>query len=171
MKTWLTKFRISNALNDRKPLPPAVERAMARSEELRRFADNSSTLDHTLKSQLARPEACPRLHDSIMRAVRSSGPAQGAEKQPAWPRWVPASSFGMLVLLCCLLAIQFFPTLSTQHQPENSETLAAAGSAIDLGGRFVREAPAVAMAPLSDEMQKLDHNLTDAGNFLLASLP
>ena len=171
MKTWLTKFRISNALNDRRHLPPAVERAMARSEELRRFADNSSTLDHTLKSQLARPEACPRLHDSIMRAVRSSGPAQGAEKQPAWSRWVPASSFGMLVLLCCLLAIQFFPTLSTQHQPENSETLAAAGSAIDLGGRFVREAPAVAMAPLSDEMQKLDHNLTDAGNFLLASLP
>lgn len=171
MKTWLTKFRISNALNDRRHLPPAVERAMARSEDLRRFADNSSTLDHTLKSQLARPEACPRLHDSIMRAVRSSGPAQGAEKQPAWSRWVPASSFGMLVLLCCLLAIQFFPTLSTQHQPENSETLAAAGSAIDLGGRFVREAPAVAMAPLSDEMQKLDHNLTDAGNFLLASLP
>ena len=171
MKTWLTKFRISNALNDRKPLPPAVERAMARSEELRRFADNSSTLDHTLKSQLARPEAGPRLHDSIMRAVRASGPAQVAEKSPAWPRWVPASSFGLLVLLCCLLAIQFFPTLGIKHQPENSETLAAAGSAIELGGRLMREAPSAAMFPLSDEMQKLDHTLADAQSFLSASLP
>ena len=171
MKSWLIKYKISNAFNDRKPLPPAVGRAMARSEELRRFAENSSALNHALKSQLPSREDCPLLHDSIMRAVRTSMPARAAEKQPAWPRWVPVSSLGLLVLLGVLMIIQFFPTMNVKVQPENSQTLAAAGSAIELGGSLVREAPAVAMSPLSDEMQKLDRNLVDAKKFLLASLP
>jgi hypothetical protein len=171
MKSWLIKYKISNALNDRKPLPPAVGRAMARSEELRRFAENSSALNHALKSQLPSPEDCPLLHDSIMRAVRTSMHARAAQKQLAWPRWVPVSSLGLLVLLGALMAIQFFSTMNMKVQPENSQTFAAAGSAIELGGSLVREAPDVAMSPLSDEMQKLDRNLVDAKKFLLASLP
>ena len=171
MKSWLIKYKISNALNDRKPLPPEVGSAMARSEAVRRFAENSIALNHALKSQLPMPEDYPLLHDSIMRAVRTSMHARAAEKQPAWPRWVPVSSLGLLVLLGVLMAIQFFPTTNMKVQHENSQTFAAAGSAIVLGSSLVREAPAVAMSPLSDEMQKLDRNLVDAKKFLLASLP
>jgi hypothetical protein len=40
-----------------------------------------------------------------------------------------------------------------------------------LGGSLVRDVPAAVVSPLSDEMQKLDRNVADAKQFLLASLP
>ncbi len=171
MKSWLMKFKISNALNDRSPLPPALGQIINQSEELRRFAKNSSRVDRALKSQLNEPEDCPQLHAAIMRAVRTAGHAQAAAKQPAWPRWIPVSGFGLLIVLGILAAFQYFSHFSDKIQHENLHSLAAAGSAIELGRSLVREVPAAAVSPLSDEMQKIDRNMTEAKQFLLASMP
>jgi hypothetical protein len=169
MKNWLIKFKISNALNERTPLPPAVRRAMARSEEVRHFAENSSTLGHALKSQLPEPATPAPLHTAIMRAVRAARIESETVNQPIWPHWIPASSMALLLL-------GFFLTLRFSTNPAKTQTadlhpLDDASVALELGGNLVREAPSVAISPLSDEMQKLDHNLSDTGQFLLATLP
>jgi len=171
MKFWLTKFRISNALNDRIPLPPAIGRAVDRSEELRRFTEHCQTLDHALKNQLPEPGASAPLHASIMRAVRATGPVPVAENQHVWPGWIPISSLAAVVVLSLLLAIQFFHPPESKVERAGSPPLAAASSALELGGSLVCEAPATALSPLSDEMRRLDRDLANTGHFLLASLP
>jgi len=171
MKSWLTKFKISNALNERKPMPPAVAQAIARSVELRRFVENSNALDHALKVRLPKSGASAPVHASIMRAVRAAGHAPVAETQSLWPRWIPVSVPILLVLLGGFLAIEFFQNPNNRIQPGNSHGLAAASSALELGGNLVREAPAIALAPLSEEMQRLDRDLVNTKEFLLACLP
>ena len=189
MKTWLTKFEISNALSDRKPLPPAVGRAMSRSEEARRFAENSSALAVALKSQLPRPAASALRHDSIMRAVRAARRAPAAENRPGWPRWIAVSSIGLLMVTGVLLDIRFIPRQGSAAGGGESQTsaavidrryrggdadaltLAAAGSALELGGSLMRGAPAAALSPLSEEMERLERDWARTEEFLLASLP
>ena len=180
MKTWLTKFRISNALDDRKPLSPAVQRALAKSEELRRFAENSAALDQALENSRPEPEAPASLHASILRAVRTAAhrPEDGewrmkngrGEGHPPFfifhPRSLVAASIFMLGIFA---AIHFSRHPNTGHI--ESSSLAAASSALDLGGKLVREMPDAALSPLSDEMQRLNLDLASAQKFLLASLP
>jgi hypothetical protein len=171
MKNWLIQFKISNALNERAPLPPAVGRAMARSEGARQFAENSTALGHALKSQLPEPAVSAPLHTAIMRAVRAARVESSMERHAPWLRWVPVSSFALVILLGVFLAIQFSANPGAKPRPADLRPLADASDALELGGNLVSEAPAVAISPLSDEMQKINHNLSDTGQFLLATLP
>jgi hypothetical protein len=171
MKSWMNKFQISNALNERKPLPPALGRAIGRSEEARRFAENASALDQALKSQLPRPGTTGSLHASIMRAVRAARHRPVAEPQRGWPRWIPVSSLVLLVLLGVFLAVRFSAHTGSTAGRADSQALAAAASALELGGDWVRGAPSVALSPLSDEMERLDRDWARTEQFLLASLP
>jgi hypothetical protein len=171
MKSWLIQLKISNALNDRRPLAPAVERAITRSEEARLVAGHCSALDQTLKSQLPRPEAPASLHASIMRAVRAARYAPVAENQPRWLRWIPVSSLVLLALLGVVATVHFSRNPGARLQPADSHTLSAAVSALEAGGSLARQAPAAAISPLSDEMERLDRDLANAEQFLSASLP
>jgi hypothetical protein len=171
MSTWLQKYKISNALNDRLPLPPAVERAVSRSAELRSFAEHASALGHALKSETSPPEAPAFLHASIMRAVRHARSTTVRETPSAGLRWVPAFGLVCLILLGGLLATQFSSPPAVKVSPVDSPSLAAVDSALEFGGTLIREAPDVALSPLSDELQRLNRNLADTGQFLLASLP
>ena len=171
MKTWLLKFKISNHLNDRRPLPPELARAVGHHAGVRSFAESSSALADALKSQVPRPETPVSLHTSIMRAVRNTRSASVPKIQPAWTHWIPVSGLVTLILLGFFLALQFSSSPAAKLRPAGSLPLAAAGSALDLGGSLMREAPAVVLSPLSDEMQQLDRHLADTGQFLLASLP
>jgi hypothetical protein len=171
MKSWLIKFRISSALDDREPLPPAVRAAMTRSEEARRFAENSRALDQALKSQWPRPGASASLHASIMRAVRAGAHAPVTEPHPAWPRWIPVTGLALLVFLGVFLAIHFSRHPGAKAQYAELPSLAAASSALELGGSLIREAPAAVMSPLSDEMQRLERDWDNAKRFLFATLP
>ncbi len=80
MKTWFTKWKISNALDDRQPLPPAVKRAVAQSEELRRFAETAADVDQALKNSRPATETPASLHAAVMRAVRNAGPAPAFDR-------------------------------------------------------------------------------------------
>ncbi|HZQ46391.1 MAG TPA: hypothetical protein VFC07_05220, partial [Verrucomicrobiae bacterium] len=170
MKSWLLKFRISSALDERKPLSPAVERAVKRSEAARRFMADSKTLEQRLKQPLPGPEISGSLHGSIMRAVSAAAHASKVETRFSRPRWIPVSSFVLLILLGVFVAIQFSAKQGSKIKTAESPSLAAAGSALELGGAIVSEAPAAAMSPLTDEVQCLDRDLDGAERFLLASL-
>jgi hypothetical protein len=171
MKTWLTKWRISNALDERKPLPPAVERAMAGSAELRRFAVNAATVDQALTKTRHQPTAPASLHAAIMRAVRSSGSSDHSGWQNFWPRLIPASALTLLILLS-VFGVHWFSRPPANLSPvAEASSLAMASSALEIGGNLVRAMPGEALSPLSDEMIRLNRDLTNAQNFLLASLP
>ena len=171
MKTWLTKFRISNTLDTGKPWPPAVQRAVAQSEELRHFAENAAALHQALKNSQPEPAVSASLHTSIMRAVRTAEPTPVFSWQIFWPRLIPVSALVVLVFIGVFAVNNFsrHPDAGSKHV--ESSSLAAASSALDLGGKLVREMPDAALSPLSDEMQRLNHNLASAQKFLLASLP
>ena len=171
MKTWLKKFRISNALNDRRPLPPALTRGITQSEELRRFEESSHTLEQALKNQLPSNAANPPLHAAIMRAVRTAGQTPAAENQFAWPRWMPVAATALLVLGGAVLTFEFSRQPSPALPPVELPTLASASSALDSVGSLVRAAPAAAMSPWLDEMQRLDRDLVNTKRLLFASVP
>ena len=171
MKTWLTKFKISNALDDRKPLSPAIQRAMAQSEDLRGFAEKSVALDQALKNSRPAPEASASLHASILRAVRAAEPTPVFSWQIFWPRLIPVSALAVLVFIGVFAANNFsrHPDAGSKHV--ESSSMAAASSALELGGTLMREMPDAALSPLSEEMQRLNLDLASAQKFLLASLP
>ena len=171
MKTWLTKFRISNALDNRKSLPPAVERAVAQSEELRRFAEIAADLDQALKNSRPVPETSASLHAAIMRAVRTAEPEPAYDWQKIWPRLIPATALALLVLLGIFGASNYFRQPAAILQPAELSSLAVASSVLETGGQLIHEMPDAALSPLSDEMQRLNRDLDGAKKFLLASLP
>ena len=84
------------------------------------------------------------------------------------PRSMVAAS---IFLLGVFAAIHFSRQPDAGSGHSESSSLAAASSALDLGGKLVREMPDAALSPLSDEMQRLNRDLTNAQKFLLASLP
>jgi hypothetical protein len=173
MKSWLLKFKISRALDDRKPLPPALERAVNQSEDARRFAANSRTLGQGLKQQVPRPPAPASLHAGIMRSVRAAAqaPVPQTDRPIAWTRWLPVSGLALLVVLGAFAAIQFSSQPRNTIPPAETPSLATAASALELGSDLLREAPDAAISPLTVEAQNLDTDLTHAKDFLLASLP
>ena len=171
MKTWLTKFRISNALDNRKSLPPAVERAVAQSEELRRFAEIAADLDQALKNSRPVPETSASQHAAIMRAVRTAEPEPAYDWQKIWPRLIPATALALLVLLGIFGASNYSRQPAAILQPAELSSLAVASSVLETGGKLIHEMPDAALSPLSDEMQRLNRDLDGAKKFLLASLP
>ena len=171
MKTWLTKFRISNALDNRKSLPPAVERAVAQSEELRCFAEIAADLDQALKNSRPEPETSASLHAAIMRAVRAAEPEPAYDWQKIWPRLIPAAALALLVLLGIFGASDYSRQPAAILQPAELSSLAVASSVLETGGQLIHEMPDAALSPLNEEMQRLNRDLDGAKNFLLASLP
>ena len=171
MKTWLTKWRISRALDECKPLPPAAKRALAESAELRHFAANAAAVDQSLASTRPTPAAPPALHESIMRAVRSAKYAEDSARQQFWPGLIPASALTFLILLS-VFGVQRFarPPAAVLPAPAASP-LAVAHAALASGGDWIQAVPAAALSPLSEEMTRLNRDLTNAQNYLLASLP
>jgi hypothetical protein len=171
MKKWLAKFRISNALDDRKPLPPAVERAVARSEELRRFAETTAGLDQALKNFRREPEYPASLHAAIMHAVRAAEPEPTFGWQNLSPRLLPAMAIAILVSLGIWGGGHFFHPTKMVSPPAESSALATASSALETGDTLVRIVPGATLSPLNEEMLKLNRDLDGTKKFLLASLP
>ena len=69
MKSWLSKWRISAALDAGEPLPESLRKKIAADPELERFTKRTEALGQTLRRL---PPSGPPLHDSIMSAVRAA---------------------------------------------------------------------------------------------------
>jgi hypothetical protein len=171
MKTWLTKWRISSAVDDRRPLPPGVAPLLAQSGELRDFVEKTAALELALRDSRPVPVTSPGLHASIMRAVQSAEPARAF----AWPefraRLLPAAALALLLGLSLFGAGQFAKPSWVIAHPVGSPSLAAAGSAVEISGQLMYALPAAALSPLNHERQSLNRDLASAQAFLLASLP
>lgn len=171
MKTWLSKWKISNALDNRKPLSPAMECAVAESEELRSFAERSAELDRALKNSRRDFETSMELHAGIMRAARAAEPDAVSSRQTFWPRLIPATALVLLVFFGVFAANHFFRERATVSKRIDMSSLADASSAIELSGKLASELPDAALSPLNDEGLRLKYDLANAKKFLLASLP
>ena len=171
MKTWLQKFRVSNALNEGHLPPSQREPALQPISEVDSFRDECQALAEALKARPSQREFPPALHNSIMRAIRTSSRAGESEGWAWWPRWQKAAGIMMLVWMGAFLTFHHVPRKVQPQLAPASPSLALASSAWELAGNFVRQAPASALSPIVDEKASLDRDLARAGEFLYASLP
>jgi hypothetical protein len=171
MKSWLTKFRISSALDADSSSSPSKRRTVANSDETRRFEETIQTLDRTLRNQPPRSEAAPDLHATIMNAVRASRASTPARRSPLFVRWLPAPAFAVLALSGLWWALHRPPDVAV-HTPRHDHTgLLAIGAAMEAGDNATRTLPPAVVAPLSDELGRVNLDLENTAKFLLTSLP
>jgi len=164
MRRLFSHYRISAALDAAKPLPPSLQQKLTASEELRRFAHDLSALDQALRNSPPRPEPPAALHASIMRTARSAGrPAQPA-RHLRLLRWLPAPALAALV--CALWTWHAAPIRAPSPNPIEIAATTLAGS-----GEMARTMPAAALAPLTEEWQRLNQDVDATAAFLLATLP
>lgn len=88
MKSWITKLRISSALDAGKPLAEALRQRIDGNPELARFAYRAEALVRPLRNMAS---ADPALHEGIMRAVRASAQRAQPRREPMFS-WVAASA-------------------------------------------------------------------------------
>jgi hypothetical protein len=124
----------------------------------------SSALDQALRSSVPQPEPPSDLHASIMRSVRGAGRLALPAPKASIVRWLPAPAFAALV--CALWA---WHVVSVQAPARSA--LARASTALAASGEIARMVPTTALAPLTEEWQRLNQDLNNTAEFLLAALP
>jgi len=166
MKSWIARLRISAALDADQPPSAWLRRRVDASAELCGIEQEMVALDRALKETAPRAEAPASLHGSIMQGVRAAD-RPAAARQPSVLRWVPVPVFAAMVLLLVLWVLH----APVRTPVQNAQPLAAATSALKLGDQVVRSMPSAMVAPLSDELDRLNRDLDRTAQFLLASLP
>ena len=167
----LMKFMVSKILDEGRPLPPFVQRRIQRSGDLRRFAQDAETLGRLLKSTPAYAESPAWLHQSVMTAVGRSEMKATSPRRSFRPLLLAASVAALMALFGVLGVVRVNHEQHSAAKPTDVSSLSLASSALEQGGSLMRQAPQEALAPLSDEMERLRSDLARAQEFLLASLP
>ena len=110
------------------------------------------------------------LHDAIMDQVRAAGPkSPHPHASRAWLfllRWLSAPAFAAVALGAFLL----LHSPPNRHDPLAVSPLAM-GPALTLGDEATRTLPPAVIAPLSEELQRVNLDLENTAQHLLASLP
>ncbi len=170
MTSWFSKFRISAAIDSGKPLSESLRGKIARSAELRHFAANARACHDLLAQSPPAVEPPPFLHGSIMGALRAAPPSPAPVRRP-----VMALRFAAVLLLAAALSGAVWlgrrPAAPRSVVTAREPSLAAAAAVLEMTGEMPRAIPAQIVAPLSNEWTRLDLDLKNAGQFLLASLP
>jgi len=167
MKSWFTKLRISAALDAGHKLSASLRRNIDRSEQLQSIEDEMTALDRALKQCPPKPQAPPGLHRSIMQAIRVAERPAAAPAGLAFLRWVAAPVAAALALAAVWLALRGPVVPPTQ----GTQSLAAATTAWEMSARLAQTVPSAVVAPLSDELARLNRDLDNTAQFILASLP
>jgi len=170
MKTLLTKFRLSNALDETAggPIPDSLRDKLNACPELREFAQRTVALDRGLRHPPAVPPADAALHESIMEAVRTSTAQSSSSRAPT--RIGLATAFAAFAVIAIWLAVRP-PAQVAPPTASNAQTMAAAQLVLDMGGEISRTVPGSVVAPLSNELACVDHDIRDTTQFVLAVLP
>lgn len=167
MKAWFARMRIAVALKAG-PRPSGSLRGTSSGSEQPGDLDREMTvLDRALKETAPRLEVPPSLHHSIMQAVRATERPAAAPRGWSFVKWLPAPA---LVALALWVA---WPTQRTPVRPpaSNPQSLAAATAALEMGGQMAQAMPSAVVAPLAAELARLNRDLNNTAQFLLASLP
>ena len=175
MKSWLTKFRISSTFDAERLSSSSKQRDLANSEDTRRFEETLHNLDRALRNAPTAAEAQPELHSAIMEAVRAS---RGANRESAanWPwrfplRWLPAPALAALALLGLWWALHSPPETPVHQAGTGHASILQISSALEAGDNATRALPSAVIAPLSEELVRVNLDLENTAQFLLASLP
>ena len=132
---------------------------------LAKFTRLQEDLERALRRPSAAPKPDPELHNSIMRAVRAARHEEQPRRKP-FSLWPVVSGVGVsLAALCVGLLLR--PQTPIPSAIASSELAQAPGTALDLGA----EAPGLLMAPLSNELARVDHDIHHTTQVLLASFP
>jgi hypothetical protein len=165
MKTLLNKFRIRSALDENRPLSPGLQREVDRSPELRCWIQSNRGLDHLLRKSVPMPPPPETLQADILQALHRESQLP---TRPHLPRlaWLPIPAAALVLLIAWAL-------LDPTGDPAVSDTspLDSTGAAIELSGRLAHSAPDVLLAPMADELERLNRDLDSTAKFLLANLP
>jgi hypothetical protein len=167
MKSWFTKLRISAALDAGHKLSASLRRNIDSSEQLLGIEQEMTALERALKQAPPRPQAAPGLHRSIMQAVRMAERPQAAPRGLVFLRWVAAPVVAALALVAVWQALRGPVAPPSKGTP----SLAAATTALEMGGQLAQTVPSAVVAPLSDELARLNRDLDNTAQFILASLP
>jgi ferric-dicitrate binding protein FerR (iron transport regulator) len=161
MKSWLAKFRISSALDAGEPLPKSLRRAIAADPELELFTRRTERLGRSLRRP---PLAEASMHDSIMRAVRDAAHQRQPRRAPRVGWLAVSASAAALAVVCFLMGI---------HRPvqPGGKSLDGAVMVLEMSETMPETMPSMVMAPLSDEWARVDHQLQNTREVLLASFP
>jgi len=160
MKKWLTKLRISAALDAGKPLPESLRQQIASDPELERFVHRTQFLDSRLRApKLADPD----LHNDIMRAVRASRRTQSRPSPSFY--WLLASGAGAAIAIVCLFITR------PRNAPPANVSMDAPITVLEMSEQMPAAMPDAVMAPLSNEWVRVDHDVRKTTEILAASLP
>jgi len=168
MRLWFAKVRISAVLDTGKQPSARLRRRVSRSDELRRFEQELTALDRALRRTAPEPKAPASLHCSIMQAVgqAANGPTT-AQPEPGILHWAPVPVFALIIVLAAWWVL---PS-PVRPSAQNTQSIAAVTSALELGGQMARTMPSAVVAPLSVELERLNRDLDNTAQFLLSSLP
>jgi hypothetical protein len=164
MRSLFSQYRISAALDAATPLPPALQQKLGADDRLRCYAQDLGALDQALRDSLPQPEAPSALRAAIMREVRSAGRPAVSAPMKSLLRWLPAPAFAALI---CLLLVRHNASPPTP----SPGALQSASAVLMASGQIAHAAPASALAPLTEEWQRLNQDLDNTAQFLLATLP
>jgi hypothetical protein len=166
MKVWLAKFRSSLALDNKTSSLPASNRSSA---EVRRFAQQAASLDRALRKEPVDTTLPPSFHESIMRAVRAAEQHR-APRSNNGLRWLPAYGLAAVVIIGLWLAAHN----PSRHAPISgniSMSFSSATTVLGLEDQVANGLPANVMAPLTEELDHINHDVARTAQFLLASIP
>jgi hypothetical protein len=166
MKNWLAKLRISMTLDSD---TPQSNQGRIAGADLGRYEAALQSLDYRLKTAPVSDTVPAGLHSATMGALRS---ATQQEELSVWRQllWLPAPALAVVILVGVLWATRQ-PPVKTNLAVRQPQSLAAATVALDQGTELTQKAPALALAPLSTELELLNRDLEKAINFVVASLP
>ncbi len=163
MISWLTKYRISSALDANRPLSTKLQRKIERSLEARGFFESATVLGQKLK----RPPAVAGisdLHGSIMHSVRAAAHRAQHVHRGLRLTWLP------IPLAAAALALGVWALIPPPAAPRD-KVLDNAPAALRAGQEFAFQLPTVVTAPLYQEFEQLDTDIRETARFLMASLP
>jgi hypothetical protein len=168
MKLWFAKVRISAALDAGKQPSAWLRRRVSGSNELRGFEQEITALDHALRRTVPEPKAPTSLHCSIMRAVaRATKRSSAARRERGILHWAPAPVFALIVVFAAWWVLNS----PMRQSAQNTQSLAAVTTALEIGGQMAQTVPSAMVAPLSVELERLNRDLDNTAQFLLASVP
>jgi len=102
-----------------------------------------------------------------MRALRTANRPTATRQGLAFPRWVAAP----VVAALALAAVWQMPRGPARPPAQGTRSLAAAATALEMSSQLAQTVPSAVVAPLSDELERLNRDLDNTAEFILASLP
>jgi len=168
MKAWFARFSISAALDGVQRPAARSQQTTSAADELHDFEQEMTALDRALKRTAPRPEAPASLHGSIMRTVQAARQPVPAERGARDVlRWLGVPAGAALVLV----AAWYVARGPVKLPARETQSLAAATAALEMGGQMARTVPSAVVTPLADELEKVNRDLNYTAQFILANLP